>query len=136
LVDEIGTFYDEMLLPDQALFEATTESSPGERQTAGVVAILSDGLTVYAEGSSGLLRKVMAPLSPEALADLVNAVERPDQRAFSRLGLVRDPVTRQLRRLMTGHPRDWATACKGSSGSTATGLSTSSSNGRSLCESL
>jgi hypothetical protein len=82
LLDEIETFYDEMMALDQEIFEA--ETTEAGHQAAGVVLNLGSGETVYARVDSGLLGKVMQVLSAEELGELVNAivdaVEHPDRR--------------------------------------------------------
>jgi len=84
LMDEIESFYDEMLDMNEELFaEAAGEEHV---HTAGISVNLSDGRTVQALVDPKLLNRVLDAISTDELGQLVNAivdaVENPDERPF------------------------------------------------------
>lgn len=82
LLAAIEAHYEELMVLDQSLFEATAGEA-GDH-TAGVVLNLASGDTVYAQVDPALLGRVMEVLTPQEFGQLVNAivdaVEYPDAR--------------------------------------------------------
>lgn len=72
LMEDIETYYDEMLQFDQRLVEAEADA-PGHH-AAGVVLNLASGEAVYARVNPILLGRIMEILTPQELGELVNAI--------------------------------------------------------------
>lgn len=87
LMDDIETYYDEMLDMNEALFVEQADATE-HVHTAGVSVNLNDGRSVQALVDPALLNRILDVLSTDELGRFINsivdAVENPDERSVCR----------------------------------------------------